>query len=281
MTAPSLHRFGLIGSGRVATHLGRACVSAGLHCTALWSPTAEHATALARELGTTAAPSLSALPLEGLDFLLISIKDDAISEVVQSLAPRLSCPLLHTAGSVPLRVLTDHYARGGVLYPMQTFSKERAVDLTQVPFFIEASDRPTMQLLEQLCQLLGVREVHALSSEQRQVLHLASVFACNFVNHLYAQSAHLLEGIGLPFTIMEPLVRETLEKALSTSDPNSLQTGPAVRGDQRVMALQRHKLEELGAEEAATLYDALSRSIQEMNSKPIPSEEAIAPQKEQ
>lgn len=260
--------FALIGSGRVATHLGRTLVTRGATCTGVYSPTPQHAETLAHELRAKPYASLHSICHQsGLDFILISIKDDALSEVVKELVQHSSegvppSPILHTAGSVPLRVITEYTPRGGVLYPMQTFSKERPLEVSQVPFFLEASDADVMALLEEICHRLRVAEVYHLSSQDRQTLHLASVFACNFVNHLYAQSAHLLQSIGLPFTIMEPLVRETLEKALSTPDPATLQTGPAVRGDQKVMTLQEEKLTALGADAARALYQALSCSIQ-------------------
>ena len=106
---------------------------------------------------------------------------------------------------------------------------------------------------------------HALTSKvlpadsaRRAAIHLSGVFACNFANHMYALSAHLLEKHGLPFDAMLPLIDETARKVHGLH-PRNAQTGPAVRKDGNVM--NKH-LEMLVEEpELREIYKMISYSI--------------------
>ena len=97
-----------------------------------------------------------------------------------------------------------------------------------------------------------------MTSGQRRYLHLAAVFACNFANHMYALSSHILEKQGIPFEVMLPLIDETAGKVHELS-PTQAQTGPAVRYDENVIS--KH-LEMLADEESLQeLYEKISKSI--------------------
>jgi predicted short-subunit dehydrogenase-like oxidoreductase (DUF2520 family) len=140
---------------------------------------------------------------------------------------------------------------------MQTFSKERLVDFSCVPIFIEGADDVALDLARRLAESVS-REVRVLSSADRKHLHLAAVFACNFANHCYAQSAKILEQHGLPFEVMLPLIDETALKVHSMH-PFAAQTGPAIRYDQNVIEAQKALL----SDDADTqeIYDIMSKSI--------------------
>lgn len=161
-------------------------------------------------------------------------------------------------------------ARSGVFYPLQTFSKSKPVDLTHTPLLIEAEEEEALQQLTQLAHTLST-QVHSVSSDARKQLHLAAVFACNFTNHLLGISRQLLEEAHLPQTLLQPLISETFTKA-SQQPPFTVQTGPAIRGDQNVMQehlrlLQQHPRYQ-------TLYQQLSDSIQEQPSSKNADEDA-------
>ena len=47
--------------------------------------------------------------------------------------------------------------------------------------------------------LLLFQKVHPVSSEQRKALHVAAVFVCNFVNHLYVIGNEICENNDIPF----------------------------------------------------------------------------------
>ena len=165
---------------------------------------------------------------------------------------------VHTAGSMPMNIFSGMATHYGVFYPMQTFSKERLVDFNGISLFLETTDDVSMERLKMLAETL-TPHVYELDSAGRKHLHLAAVFACNFVNHCYALSAEVLAAKGLPFSVMLPLVDETAQKVHELA-PREAQTGPAVRGDQNVMQMQASMLEE--KPEVKAIYEALSNDIQ-------------------
>ncbi len=171
--------------------------------------------------------------------------------------------MAHTAGSVPLEALPAKFARRAVFYPLQTFTRGRRVDWAEIPLFIEASTPELQAGLEAFARRLSCRVFQA-DSARRARLHLAAVFASNFVNHMYALGERLLGDAELDFEVLKPLIAETAAKALDAPSPAAVQTGPAVRGDRSTQ--QRH-LEMLGDELLRTLYTTISQSIWETSRK--------------
>ena len=232
----------LIGRGRLATNLEHALLSAG------------------HEVASINSRTLEALPLEA-DVYIVAVKDAALADVIRAATKgRESQLFVHTAGSMPMDIfkgLTVHY---GVFYPMQTFSKERLVDFNDISIFLETNDAVSMERLKMLSTTLTTH-IYELDSEGRKHLHLAAVFACNFVNHCYALSAEVLAAKGLPFSVMLPLVDETAQKVHELA-PREAQTGPAVRGDQNVMQMQANML--AGNPAVKQIYEALSNDIQRL-----------------
>ena len=235
----------LIGRGRLATNLEHALLSAG------------------HEVASINSRTLEALPLEA-DVYIVAVKDAALADVIRAATKgRESQLFVHTAGSMPMDIfkgLTVHY---GVFYPMQTFSKERLVDFNDISVFLETNDAVSMERLKMLSTTLTTH-IYELDSEGRKHLHLAAVFACNFVNHCYALSAEVLAAKGLPFSVMLPLVDETAQKVHELA-PREAQTGPAVRGDQNVMQMQANMLADNPA--VKQIYEALSNDIQRLADK--------------
>jgi predicted short-subunit dehydrogenase-like oxidoreductase (DUF2520 family) len=229
----------LIGRGRLATNLERALLQAGHDVVSINSRT------------------LEALPQEA-DVFIIAVKDDALTDVISKAAKGREGQLfVHTGGSMPLSLFTNHTRRYGVFYPMQTFSKERHVDFSDIPVFLEASDASSLSMLYMLAESIS-HSVYELNSDDRKFLHLAAVFGCNFSNHCYALAAQLLEQKGLPFSVMLPLIDETASK-VHELHPLDAQTGPAVRYDEQVINKQHHLLD--GQLQLQEVYDLLSQSI--------------------
>lgn len=244
-----------IGSGNVATHLAIAFKAVGAEIVQVWSQNIKNAETLAALTKATPISKWKDLDLFA-DCYLISVKDDAIAEVAAHLK-EVRGIVVHTSGATPLSILAGTGTGYGVLYPLQTFSKTKAVALTKVPFCIEADDAYTLEKVSAIAHLLSPL-VSEVSSDQRKILHLAAVFACNFSNHLYHLSSVLLEQHHLNFDLLKPLILETAEKVQSAL-PVNVQTGPAVRNDQDTM--NRH-LELLnGLPELQEIYETLSNSI--------------------
>lgn len=188
------------------------------------------------------------------DVYLMCIADDAIAEISDQLSHREGI-IAHTAGSIPMEQLKMH-KNYGVFYPLQSFSKQRAIDFSNLPFCLEANDQKNLNTLEQLAGCLS-QNVKRVDSKQRKTLHLAAVFVNNFTNHMYTIGEQLCKENKLPFSLLEPLIVETTEKIKQLS-PTDAQTGPALRNDQKTID---HHLAQLPSN-LKELYKNLSKSIQ-------------------
>lgn len=252
------NRILIIGAGNLATCLGTAFLKVGIVPVAIWSRSNISASILAERLGCPCSTDINSLP--DADIVITAVCDDALSDVAEKLVTRYSNSLLvHTAGSVDIDIWADVKAKHyGVFYPMQTFSKSKDVDFGRLGIFVEGSGETEFALLENLATLLTPM-VYRATSEQRRYLHIAAVYACNFVNAMYCMSADLLSKHNLPFEVMLPLIDETAAK-LHELLPCEAQTGPACRGDKNIMKRQRNMLDGIEGE----VYDLISRYISEM-----------------
>ena len=248
----------LIGAGNLATNLGKALFRAGHEIVQVYSRTEASASALADVLHCSHTTDLKEV-IKRADVFVISIKDSALSAVASSLQKGREGQLfVHTAGSMPMDLLP--FERRGVFYPMQTFSKNKEVDFSIIPCFVEAKSKNDLQCLKTLALTIS-DTVYELDSENRKYLHLSAVFCCNFANHCFSLGADLLKKHGnIPFNVMLPLIDETASKLYSMS-PQEAQTGPAVRWDENVIAKQMQLLDE--NPEIQKIYELMSKSIHE------------------
>ncbi|ESU20239.1 hypothetical protein FEDK69T_27510 [Flavobacterium enshiense DK69] len=192
------------------------------------------------------------------DITIISVTDDAIAEVSEQL-PFENQLVVHTSGSAGLDTLSAKNRRG-VFYPLQTFSKTKSVDFKVVPICLETENDPDFAILENLAKAISDK-VFKINSGQRQSLHVAAVFSCNFVNHLYQLGKEICDENQVPFEILMPLILETADKIKMLS-PLEAQTGPAKRNDQKT--IEKH-LSFLEDENKKTIYELLTQSIQKYN----------------
>lgn len=247
-------RIFIIGTGNVATHLSAAILKAGHDIEGVCGRNFSHTKELAQRLNVKPFCSISSIPADA-DVYLISVSDDSIADVAAEM-PDVEGIVAHTAGSVPISALA-RFSHHGVFYPLQSFSKSRTIDMSRVPLCIEGNDSCTADTLTTLaCTLSG--DVRPMTTEQRAHLHLAAVFASNFVNCMYAEAETILKESNIPFSIMRELIAETAAKAADMS-PTAAQTGPARRGDIRVMNRQMQLLPD---HELQKLYNFVSERIQ-------------------
>lgn len=250
----------LIGAGNVATHLGLALQGAGHNIVQVYSRTELSASTLAERLDVPFTTSLEDVTPHA-DLYIVALKDAALQNLIPSIIKgKEEALFVHTAGSMPMDVWKGFVKRYGVFYPMQTFSKHREVDFSDIPFFIEASGPDELHALKMLAAALS-RKVYEATSEQRKYLHLSAVFACNFANHMYALSAHLLEKHDIPFEVMLPLIDETARKVHELA-PQEAQTGPAIRYDRNVIDKHLALLEDEPT--IQEIYEKISRSIHQL-----------------
>jgi predicted short-subunit dehydrogenase-like oxidoreductase (DUF2520 family) len=219
----------LIGAGNVATQLGLA-LKKNHTITQVFSRHLTNASSLAKRLNATATDNIEKISTNA-DIYFLSVTDDAIKPLVNEL-PSNNGIVVHTAGSVSIDVL-GRYKNYGIFYPFQTFSKNRDISFDNIPIMIEGNAENTTNKLFKLASSLSAN-VHKVNSEQRLLLHIAAVFACNFTNHLYHISKKISDKAELPFNILQPLIEETVSKAFKVS-PENAQTGPAARDDRQTM----------------------------------------------
>lgn len=244
----------LIGSGNVATQLGKAFKRCGHEIVFVYSRNTSHAKKLAHALKCGWGNSFEALRFFPADVYIIAVKDDAIADVVKQM-PAVNGLVLHTSGATDIAVLKKKFKNCGVLWQAQTIQTRSKVDFKKVPLVIEASNAFGGKVLKRLANDLS-SEVHLFNSKQRRVLHLAAVWVNNFTNHLYVLAEELLKKHNLPFNLFTPLVRSTAEKGIE--NPRLAQTGPAKRNDKKTMNAH---LKLLPGKNYKTIYKLLSASI--------------------
>ncbi len=249
----------LLGSGNLATQLGRALKMAGQNILQVWSRQPENAFQLADLLHVPVAKSLGEIDRTA-DLYIIAVTDDAIAEVATSLNITDKI-IVHTSGSTDLSILEKTSNRVGVFYPLQTFTKNKSVDFRQIPIGIEANTPEVLHAIRSLAERLS-ENVIEMDSHKRRTLHIAAVFACNFTNHLWVLAHELLKNSSQDFSLLRPLIAETAAN-VQLANPTVLQTGPAARNDEEVLRKHLSLLE--SNPPLHELYQKLSQSIVKFN----------------
>ena len=153
--------------------------------------------------------------------------------------------------------------RPGVLYPLQTISKENLIDFVKVPMCIEAGlDLDKKKLKKVAYELLS--PTFFVDCEQRKKLHLSAVFINNFSNQMFRIAHELTDKKNLNFEILKPLILETAIKVQKMT-PYNAQTGPAVRGDKKT--IKKHLNLLCDQPELKKIYEIITNSIQNTHDK--------------
>lgn len=253
----------IIGSGNLAEALARAIAASDLELRQLYARNEARGRAIAALTGTETASRPEELCTTA-DLYLIAVSDSAVGEVARTLPIPSGAVVAHTAGSVSLEALPEQYSRRAVFYPMQTFTKGRAVDFRAIPIFVEAADAALQADVEAFARHLSQTVLQA-DSARRAKVHLAAVFACNFANRMYALGDRIVRSAGLDFNILKPLVAETAAKACDATSPADVQTGPAARHD--ATTIERHAALLADDPELLELYQQISKNIWETSRK--------------
>ena len=243
----------LIGSGNVAFHLAKAFTEAQIPISQIFG---RNTTELQKISEQFSIP-FSTETLADADLYIISVSDSSIAEV-SSLIKNENALVAHTSGSVSREALNGNY-RKSVFYPLQTFSKSKNLDYSKIPFFIDAENENDEEILKNLASKIS-KNVMLANDEKRKYIHLTAVFACNFVNHLYARAKEISDSQGIPFDYFLPLIDETTQK-IHELEPKLAQTGPAIRNDEKVLKLHESLLTD---EEKLKIYKTLNESIKKM-----------------
>jgi predicted short-subunit dehydrogenase-like oxidoreductase (DUF2520 family) len=252
----------IIGTGNVAWHLAPALENAGHTITEVYSRDLHRASKITERLYATE-------PKDDLDFsesqaeiYLLAVSDHAIPDIADSIILPEGSILAHTSGSMPLQILAYSSASyTGIFYPLQSFSKSREIDFEDVPFLLESDDQTILQKLKSLAKTISPHQ-YIVKSKDRQALHIAAVFASNFINHLLRISEDIMHRQGLDYEMLKPLIIEQVSKSLQLGAKSS-QTGPAVRGDINTLDLHYQFLNY--NDNIAEIYKLISQDIIDSN----------------
>lgn len=251
-------RVSFIGSGNVAWHLAPELDNHGYFVSEVYSKNPANAQKLIGKLYNASLKS-------DLDFsnshsmvFIIAVTDDSIVEIAREIVLPDEAILVHTSGGQSLDVLDFAATENiGVFYPLQTFSKNKKIAFTNIPICIETRNDYTKDLLNTIGKKISNKVIY-IDEEERKILHIAAVFACNFTNHMLTLSQVLTKSKDLDFDILKPLIVETIEKALDIG-PDQAQTGPALRND--FQTIQNHLADLEDHNDLRSVYNLITQHI--------------------
>ena len=247
-------KIAMIGSGNVATVLGRLIIKNGHQVCQVISREADHAKQLAGELGA-GYTNFDGVPDRSADLFIIAISDTALDNffVQGAINDKI---VVHTAGSVSKDILRNFAVNYGVLYPLQTLRKEMK-HIPSIPLLIDGSNDATTDYIEAFARSIS-QNVQRVNDEQRLKLHAAAVIVSNFTNHLYAIAEDFCEKENVAFDMLKPLILETAIR-IEQASPSKVQTGPAIRKD--IHTLDKHLRLFTAHPKLRTMYLRLTDSI--------------------
>lgn len=249
---------GWVGTGNLAWHLAPALDNIGHKVSLVYGRNRKNARALIDRLYNASFHKNLDFSSTKVNIIIIAVKDSVIREIASEIIVPDYCTLLHTSGSQPMQVLEKSAATNiGVLYPLQTFTKNVKINFKEVPFFIESNSKFSEKILKSLLKNLSAN-VYKLNSVQRANLHLAAVFGANFSNHMLTLTKSLMDKYDLNFNLIQVLIYSMFKKAFDIGPENS-QTGPAIRNDHDTMDIHFEMLKD--DPEIQELYSQISQSI--------------------
>ncbi|HLN19633.1 MAG TPA: Rossmann-like and DUF2520 domain-containing protein [Bacteroidales bacterium] len=250
-----MYRISFAGAGRVASSLCMEFFGKGFTIGKIVSSTPSSGKELADSCRAEWSDDLTFD--NKTDIIIVAVPDSKLDDVLKSIRRSSNTVVVHTAGSYGQEVFPSEIIHRGVLYPLQTFTKGRKINYSDLPFFIEASDDLTRKILITLIETVGGK-IYEADTERRKMLHLAAVFACNFTNHMLTTGEDLAGKAGFELSVLETLIRETISKAFADG-PGKSQTGPASRND--VNTMNKHLDLLSSAPELQKVYKVISESI--------------------
>ncbi|MBS1597610.1 MAG: DUF2520 domain-containing protein [Bacteroidetes bacterium] len=249
-------KISLIGSGNVATVLGRKMQEAGHQILQVFSPNEKHASKLAGLFNCGYASSWKNIE-SNADIYMIAIADDALQQIDKNLSLHHKL-VVHTAGSVSKSVLKNVSTNYGVIYPLQSLRKE-IQELPKINFLVDGNTEDDLTLIEDFVKTFGDK-VEKANDDERLKLHVAAVIVSNFSNHLYALAEKYCIDEKVDFNLLLPLIAETATR-LQYGSAAKMQTGPAVRNDTETIQKHLEALHEYPS--LQKLFDAITKSIRD------------------
>jgi predicted short-subunit dehydrogenase-like oxidoreductase (DUF2520 family) len=216
----------IIGTGKVAYILAGNFIEAGHHVVQVSGRNKEKADKLAQHLNTDSAP-IEKINTHAKIYLL-AVSDDAIHEVSDSL-PAVDGIIIHCSGNTPLDAISTKHQNTGVLYPLDSFSRNTLTSMNNTPLLIEGSNKSSLDTINKLAHSIS-NNVSELNSVNRAQVHISAVLTNNFITFLSSKAKSRLQNKNIDPDILNKLLETTLHNILQ-KEPSVYQTGPAFRND--------------------------------------------------
>jgi predicted short-subunit dehydrogenase-like oxidoreductase (DUF2520 family) len=248
----------MVGSGNVASVLGSLIRRKGHSIVQVIGRNPEETGKLGARLRCPASQDFHNINSEA-EICIVALSDDALPPLHKKMQAGRT-PVVHTAGSVSREVLHTVSTRYGVFYPLQSLRSGMPVK-TEIPILVDGNTAAMTRLLKKFAASLSC-PVYQAADETRLRLHLAAVTSSNFSNHLFALTDEFCQREGIPFRLLLPLLRETVNR-LDHHAPIDLQTGPAIRNDRKTIQKHLRLLHNHCA--LRNIYRQMTASIQELH----------------
>ncbi|MBL1407794.1 Rossmann-like and DUF2520 domain-containing protein [Sphingobacterium faecale] len=245
----------IVGSGNVATHFAHTLYRNGHQILQVYSRQSANAKALADAVEAESTTTFCDLSIDA-DLYIIAVSDQAIPNVIAEMPDIKKGIVVHTSGATSLGVL-HRFSKKGVIYPAQSISKQVNINMSLIPFGIEAGSDQVYQTITDLIRPISPH-LFPCNSEQRIALHVAAVLVNNFSNALFNIAQQILEREHLAFDLLRPIILETANK-VQNHLPSEVQTGPAARND--LGTINKHLQFLSYSNELTEIYQHLSNFI--------------------
>jgi len=255
------NKINIIGAGNLAYHLAKS-LSKQFEISTVFSRNISNAEHLASIVNAVPINSFSLIDESAIN--IFALPDDVLINVLKTESVFKDKVLIHTSGSTNINIFSSYSTNYGVLYPLQTFSKNNNhLNLNNIPVFIEYSNHKIKELACSLAAAIS-ENINEIDSNKRLILHVSAVFVCNFTNHMYSIGEELLKANELDFKWLLPLIEETA-KRINIQSPKDSQTGPALRNDNETIKKHIDFLKTMP--DIEKIYSFVSESIYKMNRK--------------
>lgn len=244
----------IIGSGNVATVLGKVLFEKGHTISEIYSPDPVHAASLANQLKARPVKDLPALN-GNADVYLLAVSDDALADVAAqlSLGDKL---IVHTAGSVSKEILKNTSTQYGVLWPMKMIRKSMET-LGPVTMVVDGNTEAVTHQLVQLATIFS-GTVTIADDTTRSKMHMLAALTSNFTNHLYHLAADYCAAENIDLSLFYSIIEETAHQ-IRSQQPKDAQAGPAFRGDS--VTLEKHVQILAEYPQIRKVYETMTESI--------------------
>lgn len=248
-------KIAIIGSGNIASFFANK-IYKNYELTQIISKNIEHAKQLSSKYKCQYSNNLEHLNND-LEVIIFAVKDDVLIELSKTYSFQNKL-VIHTAGSVDLDDIKSFSKNISCIWCIYSIQKDNLPTSDSIPLVVNANNETSLNLVKKIAASIS-KNIIQLSDEQKNILHLAAVFANNFTNHLYVLSKQICEDHQIPFDILKPIILNTAEK-VQNQNPKLLQSGPAIRHDKQTM--EKH-LMLIQNDNLKKLYSLLSTSIQQ------------------